>query len=168
MAIATEKDNAGAPPANHGGLIGLVRTYPLGRLLVLVLTAGCLTLLIDIRYEHIDVVHETRISWIPLIYSGLLTLLGAWAFLRWSPASRAILFWGYAVGLAVGMTGLWMHTQGAVFSGVFHVLSAWFQHYHHENVPPQLAPLAFCGIGLMGMLACAKVFQPQENTKRAE
>jgi hypothetical protein len=166
MAIIAEKDKAEPSPANHGGLIELVRAYSLGRLLVLVLTAGCLTLLIDIRYEHIDVVHETRISWIPLIYSGLLTLLGVWGFLRWSPASRVVLFWCYAVGLAVGLTGLWMHTQGAIFGGVIHVLSAWFQHYHHEEVPPQLAPLAFCGIGLMGMLACAKVFQPQENAKR--
>jgi hypothetical protein len=164
MAIVAEKAKAEPSPAKHRGLIELVRDYSLGRLLVLVLTAGCLTLLIDIRYEHIDVVHETRISWIPLIYSGLLTLLGLWAFLRWSPASRAILFWCYAVGLAVGMTGLWMHSQGAIFSGVAHVLSAWFQHFHYADEPPLLAPLAFCGIGLMGMLACAKVFQPHETT----
>ena len=140
---------------------GIAQAWSLNRVLVLLLTAGLFTLLIEIRFEHVDVVHERRIAWIPIGYSGLMTLLGLWAVAWWGPASRAVLSWFYALGLAVGSAGIWLHADGAIISSIVHILSAWFQRFHHAEAPPVLAPVAFCGIGLLGLIACAKAFQPR-------
>lgn len=59
----------------------------------------------------------------------------------------------------VGAVGFWLHNHGYLASVVTQVLSAWTQPIRHKVVPPQLALLAFVGLGVLGMLACANRLQ---------
>jgi hypothetical protein len=44
-----------------------------------------------------------------------------------------------------------------------HNLSAWIRKIPDEDKPPAFAPLAFAGIGILGVLVCAKRFQPPKE-----
>jgi len=152
-------------------LMGSRNYWTLNKILVLLLTAGFLTLVVDLRSEHVDVVRHHWTAWIPIVYSGIMVVLGALGLAFWGRGGRQMLTVAFSAGFVVGVLGFWFHNGGHLILAVSTVLSAWTQRLHHEDVPPQLAPLAFLAMGLLGMLACARRFQPltaQEPLRPAE
>jgi len=137
------------------------RTWSLNKVIVLVLIAGFAMLVVDLRSEHVDVVRRNWLAWIPIVYSGAMVVLGAAALAGWERGGRQALLIAFAAAFLVGGFGFWFHNHGDLVSGVLTVLSAWTKPLHHEDVPPPLAPLSFAGLGLLGSLACARLFQPQ-------
>jgi hypothetical protein len=137
------------------------RTWTLNKVLVLVLSAGFALLVVDLRYEHVGAVRHYWQAWIPIVYSGVMVVLGAAGLAGWERGGRQALRLAFAAAFLVGGLGFWLHNNGDVVSGVLTVLSAWTGPLHHEDVPPPLAPLSFTGLGLLGTLACARRFQPQ-------
>ena len=139
--------------------------WPINRVLLLVLACGYLTLMADIRVEHADRFRRFWQAWIPIYYSGAMVLACVIGALGWSAARgnvRRVVFWLFAVGFAVGGYGLYLHNKGDVAKLLQTLMDAWITKIKHEDVPPQLAPAAFCGLGLMGMLACARRWQARE------
>ena len=164
----------------------------LNKLVVVTLLGGFAMLLIEVRYAHRDVLGAHQVAWTPILYSGLMMLVGVVALLGWDHGGRRVLFWGFAVALLVGPVGAWLHNEGRPLRGFARELRAWTQpvgpgprheaadvgdaagehhpsdggheagahHGHGADGPPALAPLAFVGLGLLGMLACADRFQP--------
>jgi hypothetical protein len=132
-------------------------SWSLPRILVLFLLLGFGGLMCDIRVEHIDKVHENSLAWIPIVYAGLMAALCLVALIFWTPATRRILFWTALVAFAVGVYGFWLHNKGHLYEPLSQVFVAWFQRFHHpDDSPPTLAPMAFCGLGLLTMLATAR------------
>ena len=71
------------------------------------------------------------------------------------------MLWLFAAGVIVGLLGFWLHNMGHPFSGLEMMLSAWAgAHPDPTSKPPVMAPLAFAGLGLLGMIVCAARFQP--------
>lgn len=124
----------------------------------LVLGAGFL--LCEIRFEHREVLGETWRSWIPLCCAALLLALGIPAWFAWSRGGRKVLAALFAVALAVGLLGAWFHSGGRPDRIVVRVARAWALPPGQDggikagSAPPLLAPLAFTGLGLLGLLAC--------------
>jgi hypothetical protein len=106
------------------------------------------------------VVGEDAIAWIPIVYSILMIVASAVGLLLWNRGGRQVLFVGFLIAIAVGLTGFWFHTNGRLVRAVQHEFSAWVRKIPDEDKPPALAPLAFAGFGILGALACAKRFQP--------
>ena len=125
----------------------------------LVLGAGFL--LCEIRFEHREVLGETWRGWIPLGYAALLLAIGVPAWFAWSKGGRKILGALFAVAIAVGLAGAWFHSDGRPARTFARVAAAWALPPGKDgglkpgSAPPLLAPLAFCGLGLLGLLACA-------------
>lgn len=192
------------------------RFWTLNKWITLGILGAFAALLLEIRFDHRHVLGEHWQAWAPLIYSGTMLIVGSAAIALWDRGGRALLFWGFAIALAVGSVGFWMHNMGQPTEGVERILSAWSQpitaeHEHGEGEhaegkdmhkestegndaqathseneqaedshaedshaegtegehaeaalqkPPVLAPLAFFGLGLLGMLSCARRFQP--------
>ena len=134
--------------------------WTLNQLLVLALTAGFAALVLDLRSEHIDVVRKHWTPWIPIGYSGLMVVVGAVGLASWARGGRQLLLAAFATAFVVGGLGFWLHNDGHPLSVVGNMLAAWTQPLHHAKGPPQLAPLAFVGLGLLGLLACARRWQP--------
>jgi hypothetical protein len=126
---------------------------------VLVLGAGFL--LCEIRFEHREVLGETWRGWIPLGYAALLLAAGIPAWLAWRRGGRKLLTALFAVAVAVGLLGAWFHSDGRPARTLVRVAAAWALPPGKDggikpgSAPPLLAPLAFCGLGLLGLLACA-------------
>ncbi|MBX6312232.1 MAG: hypothetical protein IRY99_04835 [Isosphaeraceae bacterium] len=197
----------------------------MSRLIVLVLLGSFALLLIEIRYLHQSVLGDQKIAWTPIVYSGLMLIIGVAGLIGWHHGGRRVLFWAFALGLLVGPLGFWYHNMGHPLVGLRNELAAWTQpvgpaegehgpaaggeepapeggghaqgegHHGEEKPspdqepaagaahgegeghesdqphghggdhvalegPPALAPLSFFGLGLLGMLACARRLQP--------
>ena len=125
------------------------------------LVGGAALLLFELRFEHREVLGETWRSWVPLVYCGVTLVAGAFALLRWHTWGRRALGAWFALGIAVGVLGFWFHTGGHLLGGIRDVLGAWRIPLGQDggikmgSRPPALAPLAFCGLGTLGLLVCA-------------
>lgn len=139
------------------------RGWTVNKLLALVLTAGFLLLVVDLRSEHVDVVRHHWTAWIPIVYSGIMVVLGGIGLATWERGGRQALLAGFAVAFVVGGLGYWFHNDGHLIAPIVTVLQAWVLHLHHNDGPPTLAPLAFAGLGLLGVLACASASQPRAS-----
>jgi hypothetical protein len=122
---------------------------------------GVALLLFELRFEHREVLGETWRSWIPLVYTGVTSLAGVAALVRWEAGGRRVLAVLFGIGIAVGLLGFWFHTGGHLVTGLRDVLGAWRVPLGQDggikigSKPPALAPLAFCGLGTLGVLICA-------------
>lgn len=135
-------------------------SWTLNKVLVLLMTAAYLALVVDLRSEHVDVVRHHWTAWIPIVYSGIMVVLGAIGLATWERGGRLLLTAAFAASFVVGGLGFWFHNDGHLITAVTTTLAAWVRPLHHQDAPPALAPLAFAGLGLIGMLACARGFQP--------
>jgi hypothetical protein len=140
------------------------------KLIVIGLLGALSLLLVEIRFEHREALGEAWQSWIPLLYCGAMLALGVAALTRWHRGGRQVLLVGFAAAFLIGLLGLWFHSEGHPVSGVFQVLAAWALRPGDaggikRGVPPVLAPLAFVGLGSMGVLACSWRFAPEQTVQ---
>jgi hypothetical protein len=132
------------------------------RLFTAVLVGGFALLLFELRFEHREALGETGRAWIPIAYCGVSLLAGLIAVLRWTAAWRRALLLLFGAGIAIGLAGFLFHTGGHPVQAVSQALAIWRVPPGKNggikpgSQPPALAPLAFCGLGTLGLLACWK------------
>lgn len=136
-------------------------TWNLNRMVVLLLSGVYAGLVLDLRAEHIDVLRHHWTGWIPIVYCALAAAAGLTALLRWRPSSRRLFFWLSLCGIIVGLLGVWFHDRKDLAENFLEVIQAWWAPIHRNEGAPVLAPFALCGLGVLGMLACARRFQPE-------
>jgi hypothetical protein len=133
----------------------------LPRVLILILASAFVGLMVDIRAEHVDAVRERPIAWLPIIYSAFMTLSCLAAFSFWSKTSRIIMIPLFLLAFVVGGMGFYFHNHGDFRQVIKTSVSAWTDPtMNHSDGPPQTAPLAFAGLGVIGILASLKRFNP--------
>jgi hypothetical protein len=133
----------------------------MNRTLAALLVGGAAVLLLEIRFEHREVLGETALAWTPIVYSGATVLIGAICLGIWDRGGHKVLAALFAIGVLVGLAGLWFHTDGHVVQGLTRVVGIWkFPPGSNGGIkhdpPPALAPLSFCGLGAIGFLVCRK------------
>jgi hypothetical protein len=128
----------------------------------LAVLGGAALLLGEVRFEHREVLGETWAAWIPLAYAALLVVIGGAAVLRFDHGGRGVLRVLFAAALVVGSLGIWFHSAGHPFRVVEQVAAAFALEPGKNggikigSEPPPLAPAAFCGLGLVGLIACGR------------
>jgi hypothetical protein len=144
----------------------LIPPWSLNRLIVLLLLGGLLMLMIDIRWEHRVELGRQWETWIPLVYIGLMLMVGILSLYRWERWSQKVLMVGFALGIVGGLLGIWFHGMADPVGNFVRVFAAWRIPLGtnggikvSNSGPPMIAPMAFIGIGLMGLLACYKQFR---------
>jgi hypothetical protein len=151
--------------------------WTLNKAMVLGLISAFAFLLLEIRYEHRQVLQEEPAAWIPIVFSGASVLLGLLALGSWDRWGRQALMGAFALACVVGVLGVWFHTEGRPGAALAVVTASLpgtpvFAESEGseapatpegrpnagagEKTPPYLAPLAFCGLGLFGLLACSR------------
>ena len=128
--------------------------------IVAALLAGAVLLVFEIRFEHRQALGETSWAWVPLVYGSALVALGLVALARWERGGRRLAAVLFGAAVLVGAAGIWFHSAGHPLRGAFAMISAW-RLPPGENggikigaAPPLFAPGAFCGLGLIGLIAC--------------
>jgi hypothetical protein len=131
----------------------------LARLLILLLAGGFAGLMLDIRVEHVDVVRERAVGWLPIIYSAFMTIACFAAFMFWTNTTRRLMLPLFLIAMVVGGMGFYFHTGGNLIKVIKTTAAAWTDPtMEHSQTPPQLAPLAFAGLGVIGGLATLSRF----------
>jgi hypothetical protein len=131
----------------------------LPQLLILLLAGAFPGLMVDIRVEHVDVVREHSIAWLPIIYSGFMTIACCFAFVWWNHTTRQIMRPLFLLAFVIGGMGFYLHNHGDLKEVIKTSVSAWTDsNMNHPDGPPQSAPLAFAGLGLIGLLASLRQF----------
>jgi hypothetical protein len=145
--------------------VSAIQSWSLNRIMVLLLLGGLAGLLIDIRWEHRVELARQWETWIPLVYIGLMLIAGVIGFYQWNGWGRWVLQVGFSLCLIVGALGTWFHSKGDPVGNFRRVMTAWFVPIGTNggvktgSTPPEMAPLAFVGLGLIGLLCCSKRFQ---------
>ena len=135
--------------------------WPLPRIFMFILANAFVGLMIDIRVEHVDVVRERSIAWLPIIYAGFMTLACIFAFIFWKRSTRMIMLPLFIAALIVGGLGFYFHNHGNPQKVIATSVRAWTDpNLNHSDAPPQLAPLAFAGLGAIGMITLLERYNP--------
>ena len=135
------------------------RRWPLSRILMLLLAGAFAGLMADVRVEHVDVVHDHAIAWTPIVYGGVMALVCLITAILWNDLTRRIAIVLFVVGIAVGCTGFYLHNHGKFAKVMRTSMRAWTDpEMKHSDAPPQTAPLAFAGLGVLGVLTSLKRF----------
>ena len=133
------------------------------RAIVAILLGGILVLMLEIRFEHREVLGERWESYIPLVYCAAMLLFGTVGLIAFRTWGRWLLLIGFSLGLTIGCAGLWLHSDGQPLRAIRRVVLAWrLPPGDNGGVKPQLsgppvmAPLSFLGLSAIGVLACAR------------
>jgi hypothetical protein len=138
------------------------RAWTQGELIVAALLGGAVMLLVEVRFEHREVLGETWHAWLPLLYSAALVVVGGAALIRFRRGGRFVLAALFGLAFAIGALGLWFHSDGHPVRALVQVVHAWLIPFGNDggvkigSQPPALAPAAFMGLGLIGLVACRK------------
>ncbi len=109
-------------------------------------------------YEHLRGSFAQRWMWTPVWLSPIMAGAGVGAY--FSPrVARWVLPWVSLVTLAEGLVGFFLHLRGiSRMAGHFHNLR-----FNVTMGPPIFAPLLFCSVGMLGLLAA---FMRREMPRR--
>jgi hypothetical protein len=135
--------------------------FPLARVLILILAGAFAGLMSDIRVEHVEAVHDHTVAWLPIAYSAFMTVACAIAFIFWNKTARRIMIPLFLLAFIVGGLGFYFHNHGHIVDVIKDSMNAWTDpSMTHPDGPPEVAPLSFTGLGLLGILASLKRFNP--------
>lgn len=127
-----------------------------------ILAGGFAGLMVDIRLEHVEVVREHAIAWLPIIYAGFMAVAGNVAAFVWNKAARRVMLLFFLISFVIGGMGFYFHNHGNIKRVVKASVNAWIDPtMDHSDEPPQVAPLAFAGLAMLGILASLERFNTE-------
>lgn len=119
------------------------------------LIGGFVMLIFDIRFEHREAVGDTPFAWIPIVFSGVMILLIPLGVALWKKGGKQLLAFGYGVAVIVGLLGCFFHADGHFVEHMVKTLAVWQSLVTKSEpnawFPPFFAPLAFDGLGSIGL-----------------
>lgn len=136
------------------------RERSINEVIVAALLLGAALLLVEVRFEHREVLGESWVAWVPLVCAALLLVGGGIALPFWRRGGRRALAGLFGLAFLTGAMGLWFHSDGHPIREASKALSAWKLKPGDTGAapvgsePPPFAPAAFCGLGLLGLIAC--------------
>jgi hypothetical protein len=86
----------------------------------------------------------------PLAWCAAVLMLAPFALRSWRSWGAPALRVAFALAAALGVAGLVFHSHGDLAGAARAPVGT------QAPVPPVLAPLAFVGLGLLGIVACAE------------
>ncbi len=142
------------------------------RLILLLLCGGFLTLGIEVRYLHRDIVSDHWVGWIPIVLSAL-SAIGCLAAAFGGSGLRTTASIVFALGFLAGFGGVYYHTElkpEPFLRLVTETGSGGHSHDGHEGSgessdvpaeePPALAPLSLSGLCAVGFV----LLRPSRNS----
>ena len=137
-------------------------SFSINRLIAYIVAGGFIFLLIETRIEHHEVMNEKLVACVPMIVSAVGVLLASLAAFLWKPKLIRVLHFYLILTMLVGLGGMFFHNEDR-FEAKHQEeteLRDDASHEHdaqqHEEHPPMLAPFAFVGLGVVGLLGTSR------------
>lgn len=128
----------------------MFKNYTLNRLLVLTAAAGFAFLLADTIIEHLDSFKDEIMSFIPPVFSLIGLIVGLVTVYKWKPKLIRFMHILFFVSFVVAAAGLYFHIMEE--EDDVNLTPEEQIHEANEKEKPLLAPLAFAGVGVVGLL----------------
>jgi uncharacterized membrane protein YfcA len=137
----------------------MFKKYSLNKLLVLVTTIGFAFLLADTTIEHWSTFEEEIMVFIPFVFSIIGVVLGIIVVITWKEKLirwfQILLFASFIVAAA----GLYFHIVEE--EDEINLTSEEREHEENEKDKPLLAPLAFAGLAVIGLLGTMRKWEAE-------
>ena len=140
----------------------MLNNYSLNRILCLFASIGFLFLAVDSAIEHRDVLLKEPMSLVPVLFGALGAAIALIAILKWNESWIRILHMFLLVGFLVAGTGVYLHVREDDDEEKAAVKTE-----QQEKEKPILAPLAFAGVALVGLLGTSRKWQAEQSVKQA-
>lgn len=130
----------------------------MNRLIAFLVAGGFLFLFIETRIEHHDVLSEKLIAYAPIVFSALGFIIASLAAFKWQEKWIRVLHIYLFLALAVGLGGMYFHNEDRLkgkadtSSEIKDDDMQEDEKNVEETTPPILAPVAFTGLGVVGLL----------------
>jgi hypothetical protein len=131
----------------------MLKSYSLNRILALVAAGGFFFMMIDSTIEHWDILAEEWMAYIPILFSAVGAILGAIAVLKWNETWIRLLNVFLLASFLVAAGGLYFHLAE---EDEDEMTEEKMELEATEKEKPPLAPLAFGGLALVGLLGTAR------------
>jgi len=128
----------------------MFKNFTLNRLLVLTASAGFAFLLADTIIEHFNTFTQETMSFIPPIFSLIGFITGVITVLNWKPELVRFMHIIFFAAFIIAAAGLYFHIVEEMSE--VNLTTEEQLHEANEKEKPLLAPLAFAGVGVMGLL----------------
>jgi len=132
----------------------MFKKYSLNKLLVLLTTTGFAFLLLDTTLEHWDTFDQETMVLIPLVFSIICIIAGTTALIIWKDKIIRIFHILLLASFLIAATGFYFHLEDE--EDEISLTAEEREHEKNEKDKPLLAPLAFGGIALVGLLGTSR------------
>ncbi len=127
---------------------------------VITIAGGFFMLMIEIRFQHRAALIGDWRPWMPIIFCNAMIFLSPIAGIFWRKGGKVALRILYTLTIMLGVIGMYFHSGGHLIERIAEVTSVWSISLQNgaaivSQHPPVLAPLAFVGLGFLGLLASA-------------
>ncbi len=137
----------------------MLNNFSLNRLLVLFTALGFAFLWIDTTLEHWDVLKDEVMAYIPFIFSVIGLLLGASAAIMWKEKLIRFFQIFLFVSFIVAGTGVYFHLEDE--EDEINLTVEEREHEANEKDKPIMAPLAFAGLAVVGLLGTKRKWEAE-------
>ncbi len=141
-----------------------MRTYSLNRLLALFASAGFLFLAADTIIEHFAIIRQDLPALVGPLFSIVAAIAGFVAVARWNSAAIRVFHAVLLASFLVAGTGMYFHLaeeDGQTMTAEQQ------EHEKKEGEKPPLAPLAFGGVAVAGLLGTSRKWPAEVLTDSA-
>ena len=145
----------------------------LNRLIAFLVAGGFLFLLIETRIEHDEVLKKHLPAYVPMLFSAVGFVLALVTGFSWKERWIRVLHVYLFIVLLVGLGGIYFHNAERVFGEEDHEtaavqrIGAEHEENEEESHTPLLAPLAFTGLGVVGLLGTYRRWRAEVIEKEA-
>lgn len=147
-------------------------TLSLNRLIAFLVAGGFLFLFVETLIEHNEVMSENFIAYAPILFSAFGLVLALLAAIKWQQKWIRILHVYMFLALFTGLGGLFFHNKERVLTKETLKVEALEDEEYEtagekkdEHAPPILAPMAFAGLGAVGLLGTFRRWQAEVIVK---
>ncbi len=137
----------------------MLKKYSLNKLLVLFTVLGFAFLLADTTIEHWDAFDDEVMAFIPVIFSFLGLVIGLITIIKWKDNTIRFLQIFLIASFIVAGAGLYFHIEEEEDEVNLTVEER--AHEENEKDKPLMAPLAFGGIAIVGLLGTARKWEAE-------
>jgi len=152
--------------------IHLIRLLRFSRLAAM--AGGFVMLLLEVRFQHRAALVDDWRPWMPIVFANLMIYLIPTAGIFWNKGGKFVLIGAYCLTMVLGTIGVYFHSDGHLIEHLLELMRVWIIPPNEgaeiaAHYPPIVAPLAFVGLGAIGLLFCiespSKVSQTRINTE---
>jgi|WetSurMetagenome_2_1015567.scaffolds.fasta_scaffold57098_2 hypothetical protein len=133
--------------------------FSLNRMIILVTIIGFGALLLDVIIEHWGVFDKEIMVYIPVSYCLLVLFLGGMTVIRWNPKIIRIFKILLFISFIVSAAGLYFHLEEE--EDDINLTMEQKDHEESEKDKSIIAPLAFSGLAVFGLLGTSKKWKAE-------